>query len=112
MYKYSLLLIVLLAGCSGKPQSFIEGNSITVSNGIVVSAHPEASRIGTAILSKGGNAIDAAVATEFALAVCYPEAGNIGGGGFMLIRTAGGKSDLIDYREVAPRLASRNMFTG
>jgi len=61
-------------------------------------------------LQKGGNAIDAAVATEFALAVCYPEAGNIGGGGFMLIRTPEGKTDVIDYREKAPAKASRNMY--
>ena len=77
---------------------------------MVVSAHPESSRIGVAILRKGGNAIDAAVATEFALAVCYPEAGNIGGGGFMLIREADGTTDLIDYREKAPLQASRDMY--
>lgn len=77
---------------------------------MVVSAHPEASLIGTVILKKGGNAIDAAIATEFALAVCYPEAGNIGGGGFMLIRKADGKTDVIDYREKASGNASRDMF--
>jgi gamma-glutamyltranspeptidase/glutathione hydrolase len=77
---------------------------------MVVSAHPLSSRIGAEVLRKGGNAIDAAVATEFALAVCYPEAGNIGGGGFMLIRTADGKTSVIDYREKAPGRASRNMF--
>ena len=53
---------------------------------------------------------DAAVATEFALAVCFPEAGNIGGGGFMLIRTSDGKTDVIDYREKAPALANRDMY--
>lgn len=67
---------------------------------MVVSAHKESSRIGVLILKNGGNAIDAAVATEFALAVCYPSAGNIGGGGFMLVRMADGKTDLIDYRAV------------
>jgi gamma-glutamyltranspeptidase/glutathione hydrolase len=77
---------------------------------MVVSAHPESSRIGVAILRKGGNAVDAAVATEFALAVCYPEAGNIGGGGFMLVREADGTTDLIDYREKAPGKASRDMY--
>ena len=65
---------------------------------------------GVAVLLKGGNAVDAAVATEFALAVCYPEAGNIGGGGFMLVRTADGTTDLIDYREKAPLKASGNMY--
>jgi gamma-glutamyltranspeptidase / glutathione hydrolase len=88
----------------------LEGKNIISGNGMVVSAHPEASLIGTQILKMGGNAIDAAIATEFALAVCYPEAGNIGGGGFMLIRKADGKTDVIDYREKAPGNASRDMF--
>ena len=61
-------------------------------------------------IKNGGNAIDAAVATEFALAVCYPEAGNIGGGGFMLIRISDGRTDVIDYREKAPLIASRDMY--
>lgn len=87
-----------------------EGQNIITDSGMVVSAHRESSRIGVKILRKGGNAVDAAVATEFALAVCYPEAGNIGGGGFMLIREANGRSDLIDYREKAPFKASRNMY--
>jgi gamma-glutamyltranspeptidase / glutathione hydrolase len=87
-----------------------EGHYIVTDSGMVVSAHPESSRIGIAVLRKGGNAVDAAVATEFALAVCYPEAGNIGGGGFMLIREADGKTDLIDYREKAPLKASKNMY--
>jgi gamma-glutamyltranspeptidase/glutathione hydrolase len=106
--------LMILTGCSvksGKEQNrFIEGRNIIVDSGMVVSAHPQSSRIGTSILRKGGNAIDAAVATEFALAVCYPEAGNIGGGGFMLIRTSDGKTDVIDYREKAPSHASRDMY--
>jgi gamma-glutamyltranspeptidase/glutathione hydrolase len=77
---------------------------------MVVSGHPESSRIGVSILRKGGNAVDAAVATEFALAVCYPEAGNIGGGGFMIVREADGRTDMVDYREKAPFLASRDMY--
>lgn len=87
-----------------------EGHYIVTDSGMVVSAHPESSRIGIAVLKKGGNAVDAAVATEFALAVCYPEAGNIGGGGFMLIREADGITDVIDYREKAPLKASNNMY--
>lgn len=93
----------------GKP-AVSEGHYIVTDSGMVVSAHPESSRIGITILRKGGNAVDAAVATEFALAVCYPEAGNIGGGGFMLIREANGITDLIDYREKAPLKASENMY--
>ena len=77
---------------------------------MVVSAHPQASEAGVRIMQMGGNAIDAAVATGFALAVCFPEAGNIGGGGFMLIRTAAGKTGIIDYREKAPSAASRDMY--
>jgi gamma-glutamyltranspeptidase/glutathione hydrolase len=87
-----------------------EGHYIVTDNGMVVSAHTESSRIGITVLRKGGNAVDAAVATEFALAVCYPEAGNIGGGGFMLIREADGITDLIDYREKASLNASKNMY--
>jgi gamma-glutamyltranspeptidase/glutathione hydrolase len=106
-----LFVFILLSACSVPGEKLKEGNDITVQNGIVVSAHPEASRIGASILRKGGNAIDAAVATEFALAVCYPVAGNIGGGGFMLIRKADGDAEMIDYREKAPGHASRDMFT-
>ena len=79
-------------------------------NGMVVSAHPEASRVGLDILKKGGNAIDAAVAVQFALAVVYPNAGNIGGGGFMVYRSAKGEIASLDYREKAPGLASRDMY--
>ncbi|OFY65098.1 MAG: gamma-glutamyltransferase [Bacteroidetes bacterium RBG_13_43_22] len=77
---------------------------------MVVSAHPQGSRIGVQVLQEGGNAIDAAVATGFALAVCYPEAGNIGGGGFMVLRKSDGSSDVIDFREKAPLVASRDMY--
>jgi gamma-glutamyltranspeptidase / glutathione hydrolase len=105
-----LLTILLITGCRETPSLVITGRNITAEHGMVVSAHPEASQTGISILQKGGNAIDAAVATEFALAVCYPEAGNIGGGGFMLIRMNDGSSDVIDYREKAPLSASRDMF--
>jgi gamma-glutamyltranspeptidase/glutathione hydrolase len=116
MNKYFLLLTsaVILSSCgSGSNKNapdIIEGQGIVAEKGMVVSAHPESSRIGVHILKKGGNAIDAAVATELALAVCYPEAGNIGGGGFMVIRTSDGRADAIDYREKAPQKASRDMF--
>lgn len=105
-----LLAIFLISGCGETPSPIITGRNITTEHGMVVSAQAVASRTGTWILQKGGNAIDAAVATEFALAVCYPEAGNIGGGGFMVIRLSDGSSDVIDYREKAPFSASRDMF--
>lgn len=79
--------------------------------GMVVSDSEIASRIGRDVLAEGGNAVDAAVATAFALAVTWPEAGNIGGGGFMMVHPGVGKSPVcIDYREVAPRAATENMF--
>ena len=89
---------------------------VVCSNGAVVSAHPLASKCGITILKQGGNAVDAAIATQLALAVVYPGAGNIGGGGFMvahLVNTPSakaGKNISIDYREMAPSLASRDMY--
>jgi gamma-glutamyltranspeptidase/glutathione hydrolase len=76
----------------------------------VVCAHPEGSKVGVAILKKGGNAVDAAIAVQFALAVVYPNAGNIGGGGFMVYRGNRGDLDALDYREKAPGRASRDMY--
>lgn len=79
-------------------------------NGAVVSAHPEATRVGVEILKKGGNAVDAAVAVQFALAVVYPNAGNIGGGGFMVYRSAKGEINALDFREKAPGKAFKDMY--
>lgn len=78
--------------------------------GAVSSAHPLASAVGVEVLKKGGNAFDAAIATQLALAVVYPGAGNIGGGGFLVAHTEKGESIAIDYREKAPGKASRNMY--
>jgi len=94
----------LIGGCA------LSQRQVTARNGMVVSAHPLASEIGVGILKGGGNAIDAAVAVGFALAVTYPEAGNIGGGGFMVIRAPDGTSCFVDFREVAPRAATRTMY--
>src|SRR5246500_5516735 len=77
---------------------------------IVVSIHELASRVGVEVMQAGGNAVDAAGATGFALAVVHPPAGNIGGGGFMLIRMADGKAHFLDYREMAPAAATRDMY--
>ena len=79
-------------------------------NGVVVSAHALASEVGVNILKQGGNAIDAAIATQLALAVVYPGAGNIGGGGFMVIHLKNGKNVSIDFRETAPAAASKDMY--
>src|SRR5215472_1189526 len=78
--------------------------------GMVVSVHQDASQAGADILRRGGNAVDAAVATGFALAVVHPAAGNIGGGGFMLVRMANGEVHFLDYREKAPQAATRDMY--
>ncbi|RYU79146.1 gamma-glutamyltransferase [Hymenobacter persicinus] len=83
---------------------------ITASKALVVSAHPAASRIGVEILRRGGNAYDAAVAVQFALAVALPAAGNIGGGGFLLYRGADGQEGALDFRETAPAAATRDMY--
>ncbi|MCC6317616.1 MAG: gamma-glutamyltransferase [Gemmatimonadaceae bacterium] len=80
--------------------------------GVVVSTSDLASDVGAAVLARGGNAVDAAVATGFALAVTHPSAGNIGGGGFMIVRLADGRTTSFDYREKAPLRATRTMYLG
>jgi gamma-glutamyltranspeptidase/glutathione hydrolase len=97
-------LLFLQFACSKNPQP------VSSENGMVVSTSSYASRVGVEILKKGGNAIDAAVAVGFTLAVTYPSAGNLGGGGFMLIHLADGKNITIDYREKAPLSAYRDMY--
>ena len=104
----SCSLFKKLENASVEPLS--EEPSINYKNGLVVSAHPIASEVGVQILKKGGNAIDAAVAVQFALAVVYPGAGNIGGGGFMVYRSAKGEATSLDFRETAPLEASQNMY--
>ncbi|HET9617652.1 MAG TPA: gamma-glutamyltransferase, partial [Pseudolabrys sp.] len=83
---------------------------ILAHNGMVVAQESRAARIGVEILDRGGNAVDAAVAVGFAMAVTYPRAGNIGGGGFMVIHLAKGTDTSIDYRETAPAAATPTMF--
>ncbi|MGA0555657.1 gamma-glutamyltransferase [Larkinella sp. VNQ87] len=89
---------------------YSDRQAVTGKNGMVASAHPEASRVGVEILKAGGNAVDAAVAVQFALAVVYPGAGNIGGGGFMVYRDKTGSAYTLDYREKAPEKAHKDMY--
>lgn len=91
-------------------QTFFDKKGVIAQNGMVAAAHPDASKVGAAILKSGGNAIDAAVATHFALAVVYPWAGNVGGGGFLVYRDKSGKSYTLDFREKAPMKAHRDMY--
>jgi gamma-glutamyltranspeptidase / glutathione hydrolase len=104
-----LLLMGALAICAGAPAA-ASVHPVHADHAIVVSVHELASRAGVEIMQAGGNAVDAAVATGFALAVVHPPAGNLGGGGFMLIRMADGKVHFLDYREKAPAAATRDMF--
>ena len=106
------LTVLLISGCKkSDKRSFDETKrGLVVSNAMVVSARTEASEIGVEILRKGGNAFDAMVGTELALAVAYPYAGNLGGGGFMVYRLNDGKIGALDYREKAPLAAHRDMY--
>lgn len=122
MKKYSairvgLIILALLcmswitSGCSRGHYSYEKHLPPgTFENGVVVSMHRLASEAGADILKRGGNAVDAAVAISYVLAVVHPEAGNIGGGGFMVVRTPGGRAAAIDYREKAPGRAYRDMY--
>ena len=102
-----IILFVLFAGCKTKPAA---PTGLVTENAMVVSARVEASSIGVEILKKGGNAFDAMVATEMALAVAYPFAGNLGGGGFMVYRKSNGEVGSLDYREKAPLSAHKDMY--
>ena len=102
-----LSLVIIAVSCTEKENKSV---GLLADSAMVVSAHPLASRIGIEIIRKGGNAVDAAVAVQFALTVVFPEAGNIGGGGFMILREANGNLSALDYRERAPLGASRDMF--
>ncbi len=105
-FKYLVLFFLFISfSISAKSKA-----PVRAKKGMVVSASEIASNVGVDILKKGGNAVDAAVATAFALAVTYPQAGNIGGGGFMVIHLKDGTNTTIDFREKAPQSAFRDMF--
>lgn len=108
MQKISWLFIVLfILGCKNKEA---DPTGLVTENAMVVSAREEASAVGAAILKQGGNAFDAMIGTELALAVAYPYAGNLGGGGFMVYRKANGEFGALDYREKAPLSAHKDMY--
>jgi gamma-glutamyltranspeptidase/glutathione hydrolase len=113
-------LVLLLTACSASsvlygqpdnsPYRYSIRKKVESAHGAVVSAHPLASRAGVSVLEAGGNAVDAAIATQLALAVVYPGAGNIGGGGFMVAHLSDGKNITLDFRERAPEKATRDMY--
>lgn len=109
MKKAAFLFLLVYLNCTAQ-QNPIKPTGLVVTKAMVVSARAEASKVGVEIMKKGGNAFDAMVGTELALAVAYPYAGNIGGGGFMVYRKANGEVGSLDYREKAPLAATKDMF--
>jgi gamma-glutamyltranspeptidase/glutathione hydrolase len=108
--KRASIFILFVCLNSFSQTNIAKTTGLIADKAMVVSAREEASKIGAEIMQKGGNAFDAMVATELALAVAYPYAGNLGGGGFMVFRKANGEVGSLDYREKAPLAASKNMF--
>ncbi|TNE64680.1 MAG: gamma-glutamyltransferase [Bacteroidetes bacterium] len=108
-----LLLVPVFFSCSAQkyiPFPYAFEKSIEADSAAVVTAHPLATRVGISILRRGGNAVDAAIAVHFALAVVYPQAGNIGGGGFLIYRDSAGRTAALDFREKAPAAATETMY--
>ncbi|MCH6233531.1 gamma-glutamyltransferase [Cognataquiflexum rubidum] len=112
--KYTLLLATLaflfVFSCKENDSVSLENRGLIAEKAMVVTAREESSKIGLMIMEKGGNAFDAMIATELALAVAYPFAGNLGGGGFMVFRLENGETGSLDYREKAPLAATRDMY--
>jgi gamma-glutamyltranspeptidase/glutathione hydrolase len=108
--KKTIILLGITSFSAFSQNNTNQSTGLVTSKAMVVSAREEASKIGAEIMKKGGNAFDAMIATELALAVAYPYAGNIGGGGFMVYRKANGEVGSLDYREKAPIAATKNMF--
>ncbi len=108
MRPLATLLALLVAGFAAAP--LYARHPVRARHGMVVAQEPIATDVGVAVLKSGGNAVDAAVAVAFALAVTHPTAGNLGGGGFLLLRKADGASTFIDFRECSPEAASHDMY--
>ncbi|MCP3932458.1 MAG: gamma-glutamyltransferase [Bacteroidetes bacterium] len=111
-FQIICILCILFSSCQRKASKKVyDIQKTAIAHEVMaVSAHPMATKVGVEILKKGGNAVDAAIAVQFALAVTYPAAGNIGGGGFMVIRLKDGKTAALDFREKAPLTASKDMY--
>src|SRR5437764_9742391 len=112
------LLVCFSLTLTFQPSSIADNFSVAAASrepvrarhGVVASTNEVASRVGVDVMKRGGNAVDAAIAVAFALAVTHPAAGNLGGGGFMMIRLKDGRTTAIDYREMAPAAATRNIY--
>src|SRR6266576_2516783 len=109
MHRSLTLFLCLVVAVLAVPLDAVR-QPLRARHGMVVAMESIAADVGVSVLQKGGNAVDAAVAVGFAMAVTHPFAGNLGGGGYMLIRMADGKTTFIDFRERAPEKASRNMY--
>ncbi len=110
IFLFSLVAVLLSCEVVKETKNNVSNLGVITDSCMVVSAHPLSSKVGADIMRKGGNAVDAAIAVQFALAVVHPSAGNIGGGGFMVIRTKDGYCNTLDFRETAPILAHRDLY--
>lgn len=110
-FLFWIAALLFAAGCYRvQPSDYVIHKEAVGDSAMVVTAHPLATEVGLSILQAGGNAVDAAIAVQFALAVVYPAAGNIGGGGFMLVASPDGNVEALDFRELAPLAATRDMY--
>jgi gamma-glutamyltranspeptidase / glutathione hydrolase len=108
--RWTVAAIISISITSFAPGHAVSVAPVAAENGMVVSAQHFATMVGVDVLKRGGNAVDAAVAVGYALAVVYPAAGNLGGGGFMTIQLADGRKTFLDFRETAPKRATANMY--
>src|SRR6266480_3816069 len=110
MLRATILCAMLLALSSSSASAQPKAQTVTSQGGVVVCVSPPAADVGLAVLKRGGNAVDASVAVGFAMAVTWPEAGNVGGGGFMMVAPPGKDPTCFEYRETAPAAAKVDLF--